>query len=168
MATLEQILRSRDERAEHQRELLGAHPGQTLVCLTVVMPGSVKRSAESLLIAGAAMHALIEEFGSSGPFLETRDLPTGYEAYLLTSASVQDAKRAVCRIEEEHPLGRLFDIDVIAAGAAPLSRESLGLEPRRCLLCGRPARECMREGRHGYDELQARISEMVKHYVEQV
>lgn len=42
--TLEELLKSRDERHAHQMELLKEHEGLTLVCLTVVMPGSVKRN----------------------------------------------------------------------------------------------------------------------------
>ena len=42
-----------------------------------------------------------------------RDFNTGFEAFLLTSLGEEDAKRLCVGIEEEHPLGRLMDIDVI-------------------------------------------------------
>ena len=40
--TLEELLASRDNRHSMQMSLLKAHPDKTLVCLTVVMPGSIK------------------------------------------------------------------------------------------------------------------------------
>lgn len=163
MVTLAEILASRDERQARQREMLRQNPGKTLLCLTVVMPGSIKRSRQSLTIANAAVCALTAQFGSSG--LQTRDLQTGFEAFLLTSLPPEEAKRAVCRIEEEHPLGRLFDIDVIGQDGVPLERTAIGLEPRKCLLCDNPARWCMRSRTHTTEEILARIDEMVNAYV---
>lgn len=163
MATLSQILSARDERQALQREMLRQNPGKTLVCLTVVMPGSVKRNRQSLVIANAALCALTAQFGSSGLLL--RDLATGFEAFLLTSLSPRDAKRAVCRIEEEHPLGRLFDLDVIGPDGVPLERTALGLEPRKCLLCDKEARWCMRNHTHSLEDIMGRIDQMIDAYV---
>lgn len=44
MVTLNELLASRDSRHAMQQKLLAEHSGKTLVCLTVVMPGSVKRN----------------------------------------------------------------------------------------------------------------------------
>ena len=163
--TLDQLLASREVRASFQRELLQKYPGKTLVCLTVVMPGTVKRNSQSLIISQAALCALIARFGSDLVRLETRDLPTGFEAYLLTSLSHGDAKRAVCNLEDSHPLGRLFDLDVILPDGTPMSRDAVGLPQRSCLLCGNPARYCMRNRTHSTEELLERIDTLVKEYV---
>ena len=53
--TLDQLLASREERASFQKELLKGYPGKTLVCLTVIMPGKVKRNLQSLVVAQAAV-----------------------------------------------------------------------------------------------------------------
>lgn len=76
----------------------------------------------------------------------------------------REVKRACCEIEDSHPHGRLMDIDVLSGGdrLSILSRTEVGLPERRCLLCERPARECIRAGRHTTDELLARISEILK------
>ena len=47
----------------------------------------------------------------------------------------------------------------------PIGREELGLEPRKCLLCDRPARECMRARTHSVDELLEKIQTLVKSYL---
>ena len=180
--TLHELLASRDARHAMQLRLMAEHSGKTLVCLTVVMPGSVKRNRQSLTVAHAAVDAIRDAFGiardgcsSAGHDVEDmhtendaelieRDLPTGYEAYLLTSMPLLDAKRMAVDIENTHPLGRLFDIDVIDKDGAPVSREMVGNSPRRCIVCDRDARYCMRMRWHTQDEIWARINDMVEQY----
>lgn len=163
--TLDQLLASREERASFQKELLKSYPGKTLVCLTVIMPGKVKRNLQSLIVAQAALTALVCAFGDLMLKLEVRDRQTGYEAYLETTLSHGEAKRKTCSIEDTHPLGRLFDLDVIDADGVPISRETIGLNPRKCLICDNEARYCMRNRTHTLSELSARIDEMIEAYV---
>ena len=70
-------------------------------------------------------------------------------------------KRAAVALEDSHPLGRLFDLDVIGPDG-PLSRTEIGAPERRCLLCDRPARLCMRGHRHSYQELLAAIDTLLE------
>ncbi len=141
--TLDALLQSRDQRHALQEQLLQQHPGGTLVCLTVVMPGSVKRNLYSVVTAQAALTALLD-----------RHLPA------------LEAKRVTCDIEDSHPLGRLFDIDVMGADGTPISRQAVGGEPRRCLLCDHEARWCMRNHSHSQEELMAHIQKLVETYVQ--
>lgn len=141
------------------------YPQWTLLCLTVIMPGSVKRDSRSLAVAEAALEALKADLEGVIREQLVRDLPTGYEAYLLVDLPLLEAKRRACAIEDTHPLGRLFDIDVINDMASPVSRAAIGQEPRRCLLCGREVRYCMRNRSHSTEELQTRISQMIDEYV---
>ena len=162
MITLDQLLSSRDARVAFQQQLLKENPGACVVCLTVQLPGPVKRNATSLLIGKAGADALRARF--PGAPLTERDLPTGYEAYLPLQLSPAEAKRIACELEETHPLGRLMDIDVIGPDG-PVSRADIGLEPRRCLLCGNEVRYCMRAKSHSREELLARIDEIVSKYI---
>ena len=160
MITLEQLLASRDARAAFQHQLLEAHPGQTLVCLTVQLPGSEKRNALSLAIGNAGYKALLERFNGVVSQSEVKDLETGYEAYLMVPLPPQMVKRICCEIEDTHPLGRLMDIDVPG-----LDRASIGLPPRKCLLCDNEVRYCMRARTHSSEELLVRIDEMIQTYL---
>ncbi|MBO4447424.1 MAG: citrate lyase holo-[acyl-carrier protein] synthase [Bacteroidales bacterium] len=162
MITLEQLLESRDRRSGHQMELLGKHPGSSVVCLTVQLPGSEKRNSISLAIADAGLKALRDAFPGFEP--EVRDLETGFEAYLTLAMPAVELKRICCGIEDSHPLGRLMDIDVICADG-PLGRARVGLEPRKCLLCSNEARLCMRMHSHTREELLEKIGQMVDAYV---
>ncbi len=158
--TLGELLRSRDDRCALEGQLLRAHSGSTVVVLTVVIPGSVKRDSRSLAVANAAVAAIRREFGVP-PILE-RDLSTGYEAYWIIGGTDHDAvKRRTCRIEESHPWGRLFDIDVLRQDGTPVSRQSIGIEPRRCLVCDREARFCMRNHTHTPAEIQQAVNQLL-------
>lgn len=192
MITLEQLLESRDRRAQHQQELLQAFPGCSLVCLTVQPPGPVKRSRESLLTGGAGLSALLDKFGSVLRHAQVRDLVTGYEAYLLVALPPRLTKQLCVDIEDRHPLGRLMDLDVVFAPspvvgestemphsvdtkaqtpgvstntAVIVDRAALGLPERRCLLCGQPARYCMRARTHTTAQLLEKIHQMVEDYM---
>ena len=199
MVTLNELLASRDSRHAMQQKLLAEHSGKTLVCLTVVMPGSVKRNHQSLVVAHAAVEQMIgsyelgvtndelrvtnDELGVGsyelgvrndelevksdelgvwfGGRLIERDLETGYEAYLITPLPLLEAKRIAVQIEDTHPLGRLFDIDIIDKDGVPVSRDRVGSRPRRCLVCDREARYCMRMRWHTQEEIWERINAMV-------
>ena len=164
MVTLNELLASRDSRHAMQQKLLAEHSGKTLVCLTVVMPGSVKRNHQSLVVAHAAVEQLIGSYElgvRNDECLIERDLETGYEAYLITPLPLLEAKRIAVQIEDTHPLGRLFDIDIIDKDGVPVSRDRVGSRPRRCLVCDREARYCMRMRWHTQEEIWERINAMV-------
>lgn len=163
--SLEELLRSRDERASRQLSLLSAYPDCSLVSLTVIFPGQVKRSKESLIVGGAAVAAILGRFSRQIKYSEVRDLETGYEAYFMVEAPAVELKRICCEIEETHPLGRLMDIDVLGADAVPLDRRFFGFSPRKCLVCGRDARLCIREASHDINELDNIIKQMIDAYV---
>ena len=99
-----------------------------------------------------------------GGRLIERDLETGYEAYLITDLPLLEAKRIAVQIEDTHPLGRLFDIDIIDKDGVPVSRDRVGSSPRRCLVCDREARYCMRMRWHTQEEIWERINAMVDEY----
>lgn len=149
-------MESRDERAAHQRELLAKYPGCALLCLTVQLPGAEKRNALSLKIARAGEEAV----SALGPkYKELRDLETGFEGYFIFETEPVELKKKAVAIEDSHPLGRLFDLDV-----PPLERASIGLPPRKCLLCDNQARYCMRAKTHTTQELLEKIDSLCAAY----
>ena len=163
--TLDQLLESRDNRCAMQKDLIQENPEQTLVCFTVVMPGQVKRNHLSAVIAEAGMKALHERFEQQVSKCIERDLDTGFEAYLLMSVPPMEAKRVLCDIEDNHPLGRLFDMDVIDSTGVPISRADAHQSARKCLICENEARVCMRNNTHTLSELQEYIRHIVEQYV---
>ena len=179
MITLDQLLQSRDIRSARQSDWVKDNPGLVLVCLTVILPGPVKRDHRSLKVAQAGVAAIREALHPVKE--ECFDLETGFEAFFLVPGDPLECKLKCCGIEDGHPLGRLMDIDVLEPSgrsavpvmdidvmepsrqfAVPVGRDRIGRPGRLCLLCGQPARECMRARTHSLEELQRRIDRIVE------
>lgn len=161
MITLQELLDSRDRRAARQGELLSQFPGRVLLCLTVQLPGPEKRNALSLCVARAGVEAVEKSFNPV--FKETNDLETGFEGFYVVDGQPLEVKKAAAELEDTHPLGRLMDLDVIGP-EGPVGRAHIGLPERRCLLCDKPARYCIRARSHTQQELMAKINELVSKY----
>lgn len=161
MATLLNILEARDHRAATQRQLLQKHH-LPVVSMTVVMPGPEKLTTTSRYIAEVGRNIINSTFVIKEAL--QRDTPAGPEALYAVEGEPLEVKRACAEIEDQHPLGRLLDIDVISPDGTPLSREVLGLEPRRCLVCGDHAHSCVRSQRHTIPEVLSVIGQMVRDY----
>lgn len=156
--SVDDMARAREERAEKQRAMLAQ--GGTLVCLTMNVPGPVKVTP---LIYEAFDEGvrLIEQTAGEPRRTEIIEQKTGLEGYFVFDADAETLKRALCAVEDETPLGRLFDIDVLNGGGEKLSRETFGMPARTCLLCGRPAFVCARSRAHSVDELNAEIERLI-------
>jgi len=163
---LAQMLEARDRRAARQREML-AHFALPVVSLGVVMPGPVKDGPPSRIAFAVAMEAL-------GPLLAGRGwlirhvervvAATGPEALVSVEAEASALKTALIDLEDGHPLGRLWDFDVICPERGQISRRVLGRAPRRCLICGDEGHACSRAQRHSLADLMKVIEEMVDAY----
>jgi holo-ACP synthase len=162
MVALEQILEARERRAaRHAAALRRFH--RPIVSLTVVMPGPVKD--------GVLPRRVLEEaLGAVEDLCRNRQWPvlrlqvfwqtTGPEALYVIDGEAEALKSACMELEDVHPMGRLWDLDVIVVGRRILSRKEFGYPARRCLVCERPAFECGRSRRHGVDELLGAIERL--------
>ena len=150
-ATLQQILLRREARVQMQRELLAR--GRCLVSFSMNVPGQRKRFPLEQKSFEEGLCLLRERF--SGQLLEQRlySGPTGDEAMLLLDLEPSEGKAVTTALEETHPLGRLWDMDVLDREGKSLSRIALGYPARRCLVCGAAAKECGRSRKHSYEEL---------------
>lgn len=92
---------------------------------------------------------------------ETLALSTGCEGFMALHADAQRVKDCAIQLEVQQPIGRLWDIDVLDTQGRILSRRSLGLAERRCLLCSQPAKICARQRRHSSDELLQEMERML-------
>lgn len=154
-ATLDEILLSRDRRAERQQQLLSCF-GLPVVTLSLNIPGAVKQfplarktylEARSLMLRQFERHSIQvasswEEAGISGS-----------AGCFAVCAQAEHVKKLLMAIEETLPLARLFDMDVMDSSGQSISRRDFGYPPRRCLLCSEPAAVCARAGTHAREEL---------------
>jgi len=164
--TLEQMLKARDERAEKQRKLIMKYE-LPLISFTVNMPGARKSTAlgTSIFLEGCCeIMKRLEDKGKLPVHHEARDLLTGSEAYVIVDMDGRALKELMLEIENAHPLGRLWDFDVIGRDGLTVSREALGYPKRKCLLCDEDAHACARSRAHSLDELLRKIHSMADEY----
>lgn len=103
----------------------------------------------------------LEEEGLTPAVLERDTGPDGPWLMAGFSQSPQALKERCVYLEETFPDGRLLDLDVTAPGGEAVSRRDLGLSPRRCLVCGRPAAECASRGLHPREAVLAKAKELL-------
>ena len=161
--TLADVLENRSTRAERQQAML-ASGCTSLVSISMNIPGDIKQFplAHEAFCEGLATlrnifseHILKEKIFS---------FPTGDEALLALDLAGDWVKCQTISLEETHPLGRLFDIDVLGGDGITLSRSAFALPPRRCFLCGKNAKICGRSRTHTITELRNKIAELLSNF----
>ncbi|GEK28459.1 citrate lyase holo-[acyl-carrier protein] synthase [Furfurilactobacillus siliginis] len=160
------VLANKDARVMKQRQLAGKYPSQTIVALKLNVPGPIKNNDELSRLFDAGNAEWRHRLASQQLVVVDEvkwDKPTGREAFDVVDAKADQVKHAAVAFEDEFDLGRLFDVDVLMVSdgsVISLSRTNFGLPARRCLICGRPAKDCARSRRHSVAELQQTISTM--------
>ena len=166
---LPEMLDGREKRVARQGRLL-AGKDSCLICFTLNIAGPVKVCA----VSNAAFEAGCAEIGkqleiSFGEGFATCEgifyNPYGHEGYWSVPAEASRVKDVMAAIEETHPLGRLFDIDVLKPDGTKVSRSEIGMDPRRCLICGGYAADCAGSRRHSVRELQEEPCRRVLEYL---
>lgn len=95
---------------------------------------------------------------------EYNNLNTGMEYLAVLNGEGKFIKEKMIGLEEENIEGRLLDIDIYDKDFSQISRSSLGLAERRCIICDDLARTCIKKERHSQDELEKKIREILKNY----
>jgi holo-ACP synthase CitX len=88
----------------------------------------------------------------------------GPAAFITTKTDAEIIKRLCIEAEETIPFGRILDIDVMDYEGKPISRNDLGLAPRKCFICDNPAALCVSRKLHSSEEIYTyveRIKEQI-------
>ena len=93
---------------------------------------------------------------------EYNNLNTGMEYLAVLNGEGKFIKEKMIGLEEESREGRLLDIDIYDKDFSQISRSSLGLPERKCIICGDTARSCIKEERHKQEELEEKVREIIK------
>ena len=161
--SLADVLCARDMRQALQ-QLWRDRFGCPQLSFSTLAPGEVKDSALTRRIFNLGWQSLQNLINEKALPVMAQSLnatPLGGYGLIALDVDAAQLKAWLMALEEEHPLGRLWDLDVIGTDGRPLSREALGGSPRRCLICARPAHECARARRHSVETLLAQMEEMV-------
>ncbi|WP_224688796.1 citrate lyase holo-[acyl-carrier protein] synthase [Escherichia fergusonii] len=164
--TLEEMLLAREKRAARQRHAVACYR-VSLISLTLVAPGQVKNSLVWQRVAGYAREAVLtccQQHEWVSVWEKSVDERSGPEWMAAVCAPAKNLKQAMLQLEDEHPLGRLWDIDVLDSEGTGISRRALGLPPRQCLICQDDAHLCARARRHTPELLLEEITKRIVSY----
>lgn len=164
--SLEEILNARENRVKIQQKMLQKAP-TCLLSFTLNIPGPVKvfpytkwayEVGSSIISKGVSLlnGDVLEQFEAKNE--------TGWDGFFALNLPPEEIKTYLLEQEEHHPLGRLFDFDVLRTDGSKLSRQELGFPERTCLLCGNPAFLCGRSRTHSAQELLAKEIELMENF----
>lgn len=164
--SMTEILDARENRVKIQQDMLQKKPS-CLLSFTLNIPGPIKvfpytkwayEVGISIILKGISLF--------NGVILEQKETQkdTGWEAFFSLNLPPEDMKTYLLEQEEQHPLGRLFDFDILRTDGSKLSRQELGFPERTCLLCGNPAFLCGRSRTHSAPELLAKEIELMENF----
>lgn len=167
-ATLTDVLQFREKKAWIQSEM--SREDAIVVSLGMNIPGPIKCSPSIYRAFGAGqaeLEKIIEKQKGKIRRKEILEETAGYAAvYLVENINGLDMKKAAVKLEENHILGRLWDIDIVGTDGIALSREMAGAERRKCLICGEDAKACGRSRRHNVTELQDSVRKILQRWKE--
>lgn len=154
--TLLEILDAREKRAEKQKALLQKYQ-KPLLCFTMNIPGPVKLDRDIRLGFYVGCRLLDDALrGVKLLYKEQEQTVTGCQAWYVVELSARELKQIALELEDTELIGRLFDMDVLDTDGSKLSREAMGRERRKCLICENDAAVCARSRAHGLEQLQDR------------
>lgn len=142
------IYETREERAHRQHEL--AKEFETIVIIRPNFPGKEKKNPVANFVSLLMMIAMEKELPTC--HRETMYKEEGLIFLLGTAKEALEVKEYALQLEENHPLGRLVDIDVMNT-SGEMSRRELGHDERKCFICSKRAVLCVRNRTHALDEV---------------
>jgi len=167
--TLDEMLSFREKKVSMQEALHKKHEEATIVALGMNIPGPRKTSAGIFLAfssGGEELNSLFLEHGLTVTEVTVVKEKTGYlKLYAVKSEDPIFVKKITIHMEETHPLGRLFDIDVYDKAGNGIGRAELGYPVRRCLICEKDAKLCGRSRSHTAEELYGRVESMINSWL---
>lgn len=166
-ATLQDVLLFRDRKAEIQRQFLLSVQNGIVLSYGLNIPGEEKTSPTYREIFHEGRDCIERFLEVDGIVIKKKtelEETGGYAAIYLMTADPYLLKQRAATLEEEHLLGRLFDIDIVLSDGRMITRSEIGAEPRSCFVCGQNAKVCARSRKHGVNELKAKVEEVIENW----
>lgn len=147
------LLEKREKTDSFEKELLSRFPFKTLVVIRANIPGGKKGSIESNWIVYRIFLECKKKMSPLKIFHSYTD-EEGLIFFLIVDAPPLEVKALSIKIEDDEPLGRLADIDVLTAEKL-FSRNDFpqNNERRKCFLCEKDAVICARSRAHSQKEI---------------
>jgi holo-ACP synthase CitX len=157
-----EILAARDRRQVLLEGYLAqGYPATIVLSLNIPGPDKILPGVDGLF--SWALRCLDEML----PIVRKDHQPDGVLGplcFMMLELEPSEVKQRCMAVETAQSFGRLLDIDVYDGNGRQVDRGSLGVAPRRCLVCNLPATECIRLGRHTIQEVIKKTDEYLAHF----
>lgn len=162
VVTLQEILDGKEARAQAQAQLRMkyAHQQDSLISVTVNMPGSIKYTNDTVQLIYFALRELRIKIAGQGSRISEEQIfhwISGPVALISVQGDSHQCKMAAIQIEKDFKSGRLLDIDVFDWEGKLISRDEYHMPRRTCMVCDRPAVECVRSRAHQPEEVMGAV-----------
>ena len=164
--TTADICNARDIRMEKLKIHFNSSADGVILFLLNI-PGSIKDSPLYRKIFNTGLRLLKYYFNKEEISFQVEEINipetgTGPEAYIAVyDSDLLKVKQISAEIENNHPLGRIFDIDLFDSN---LEQIKSGREMRKCFVCSHPAFECARSRKHPLSEVIRHINTSAEKY----
>jgi len=162
---LQEVLRAREERVVNQKRLIKKY-NLPLLSITLNIPGPEKDNAKIRKIYYECLKAVGKELSKkeNAKIIYQKEYfsADGPESFLIIEGlPVKELKRTAVKIEDNHFLGRLFDIDVLNEEYYKISRQDVGMTLRKCIICNDLAINCITSRRHKREEIIEKVNKII-------
>lgn len=154
------LLDAREERYKKQRALIDKF-NKPLISFMLNTPGREKYTERLVSFQKLGIEKIEKLLGEKILYAEFKEEKTGSYYMALVNEDATFLKKQMMTLEDS-PAGRLYDIDVFDENKKQVSRSSLGENPRRCFICKEPAKVCIREQRHSYEDLVQEMNKILE------
>lgn len=152
-ATLDLVLEQRENRVNIIKQLQKKYPDKTILSFKLNIPGPIKNNEDYRFAFSSGLQAIDEPIIEE--IIQLNNI-TGPEGFLVIDKPALSVKKNMIKIEDTHPLGRIFDLDVVG-----VDRSQLNIGPRKCLICDDIAYACSRSRKHSLDTVINKINSMI-------
>lgn len=163
---LERVLKSREDRRLKQEDIISRYPF-SLISFTLNTPGVIKDSPLYRRIHNEGIieiEKMLKDINTDIIYKTIIYKRTGSEGFISVDVDPKQLKVLCTKIEENHLLGRIFDIDIFNSNYSQINRTHINKETRQCLICEERALNCIRSKRHTTEELIEKIQNISRGY----
>lgn len=160
------LLTDKERRYYMQIDLCATY-NKPVLSVKVNYPGISKNEHVSLKVFDIMKDTIISHFWKTIILTQTIISEAGPSLFCVIDQEAASTKLQAISIENQHPLGRLVDLDVFDAKGQMLSRTRLGFPPRKCYLCEGPAHLCVRSKQHSEKDLKQYFLDTYNNFIRQ-
>ncbi len=151
-----------DAREQKAKQIKAFYKKDTImISIKANIPGENKNLSEAHLLVRLFTLLIQKKY----MIKDSQSFSSADGPYALLNIKSNDAisfKQDMVLLENTHPLGRFIDLDIYSQEDHSISRNQLGIESRKCYLCGADAHLCSRSQKHPVSSLIDFIQSSIK------